>query len=73
MFSSIATLFTTVILAASSLVAAAPLSPTELIVWSPKVTSPQFAAIWSAGSTQNVTWDTSNMPAEKANSTGLIL
>ncbi|KZT23477.1 hypothetical protein NEOLEDRAFT_1069645 [Neolentinus lepideus HHB14362 ss-1] len=69
---SFTTLFTALLVAASSVVAA-PVQPVELIVFSPTITSPTQGAIWSANTTETVTWDTSNIPAEKQNSTGLLL
>lgn len=69
---SFTTLFSALVVAASSAVAA-PASPLELIVFSPTITGPTAGAIWTSGSSQTVTWDTSNIPAEKENSTGLLL
>ncbi|KAI9067312.1 hypothetical protein FKP32DRAFT_1563876 [Trametes sanguinea] len=57
----------TVLVAAASAVSAAP---TEVI--SPPVTSPKAGDVWQVGTTQNVTWDTSAIPAGTAQ-TGLIL
>ncbi|KDQ62523.1 hypothetical protein JAAARDRAFT_701189 [Jaapia argillacea MUCL 33604] len=50
-----------------------PAAATELIVYSPPITSPTAGQIWPKGSIQTVTWDTSNIPSEKENSTGLLL
>jgi len=52
---------------------ASPITPQELDVFSPTITSPTAAVVWQAGTTHNVTWATSNIPADKQNSTGLIL
>ncbi|KAH7885661.1 hypothetical protein F5I97DRAFT_1130267 [Phlebopus sp. FC_14] len=74
MFSSLFSVFSTVfVLALSYLASAAPVQPTELIVWNPMITSPQFGDVWVAGCTQNVTWLTDNIPDEKKNATGLLL
>ncbi|TFK52472.1 hypothetical protein OE88DRAFT_1698300, partial [Heliocybe sulcata] len=45
----------------------------ELIVYSPTITSPKAGAIWTANTTETVKWDVSDIPAEKENSTGLLL
>ncbi|TBU29935.1 hypothetical protein BD311DRAFT_796293 [Dichomitus squalens] len=42
-------------------------------VFSPSVTSPTAGEVWTVGSVQTVTWDTSNIPAANQNQTGLIL
>ena len=47
--------------------------PNEEIVFSPMVTAPAAGAVWEVASVQAVTWDTSNIPAEVQNTTGLIL
>ncbi|KAJ3544403.1 hypothetical protein NM688_g5749 [Phlebia brevispora] len=51
-----------------SLVAGAALD-----VWAPPITSPTAASVWPIGSTQNVTWDTSNKPAQVTNPNGLLV
>ncbi|RDB15282.1 hypothetical protein Hypma_004795 [Hypsizygus marmoreus] len=68
--------FTTILsvfLFAGAVSNASPISAQSLIVFSPHITSPKASMIWCAGSTHNVTWDTSNIPAEKRESTGLVL
>lgn len=52
---------------------AAPVHPVELLAWSPTILSPIPLTSWPRGSTQTVTWATDNVPAEKMNSTGLLL
>ncbi|CDO71012.1 hypothetical protein BN946_scf184844.g16 [Trametes cinnabarina] len=55
-------------LAAASVACAAPADD-----FSPPITSPKAGDVWTIGSTQNVTWDTSNIPPHNVNQTGLIL
>ncbi|KAI0657318.1 hypothetical protein C8Q70DRAFT_919607 [Cubamyces menziesii] len=65
-----------VVAAAVSAVSAAPAvfsDPKTEIVFRPHITSPQAGAIWPAGSTQTITWDTSDIPEDYKNQTGLIL
>ena len=68
-----------VLAAAASAVSAAPagtFDPSSIhedIVFSPSVISPAAGDVWPVASTQTITWDTSKIPAEAANSTGLIL
>ncbi|KAI0659944.1 hypothetical protein C8Q70DRAFT_105287 [Cubamyces menziesii] len=62
-----AALFTALV-AAASVVSAAPAEDFE-----PHITAPTAGAVWHIGSTQNVTWDTSNIPPSNVNQTGLIL
>ncbi|OSC97211.1 hypothetical protein PYCCODRAFT_1350861, partial [Trametes coccinea BRFM310] len=63
--------------AAATAVSAAPAAvfskPKTDIVFRPHITSPQAGAVWPVGSTQTVTWDTSDIPEEARNQTGLIL
>ena len=64
--------------AVATLASAAPsvFNPSDIhedVVYSPMVTAPTAGAIWAVGSTQNITWDATAIPAELANSTGLIL
>ncbi|KAF5314865.1 hypothetical protein D9619_007407 [Psilocybe cf. subviscida] len=70
---SLKTVFTTVLLAASSVLAAPINGPNELIVLSPPITSPKQADAWPMGSHQVVTWNTSSIPSSHANMTGLLL
>ncbi|CDO69151.1 hypothetical protein BN946_scf185042.g53 [Trametes cinnabarina] len=62
----LAILLTTLVAAASAVSAA----PTDVI--SPEITSPKAGDVWHIGTTQNVTWDTSAIPAG-TNQSGLIL
>jgi len=73
MFGSLSTIFSAFILAASTLVSAAPIQPVELDVFCPTLTSPKAGDMWTAGQKYNVTWETDNIPDEKKNSTGMIL
>ncbi|KAI0269937.1 hypothetical protein BC834DRAFT_841658 [Gloeopeniophorella convolvens] len=67
-----ATLLSALALAASA--SATPIAArNELIVVSPQVTSPTTGTIWTTGSSQTVTWDTSKIPPSGSNNTGLIL
>ncbi|OCH86865.1 hypothetical protein OBBRIDRAFT_796737 [Obba rivulosa] len=50
-----------------------PVAPKEDIVFSPHITEPTAGQIWPVGTNQTVTWDTSAIPAEGANQTGLLL
>ncbi|KAH9892701.1 hypothetical protein C8Q73DRAFT_791724 [Cubamyces lactineus] len=68
MFANKFTAIVTALVAAAATVSAAP-----GIVFSPPVTSPTAGQVWTIGSTQTVTWDTTNIPAANANQTGLIL
>ncbi|KAI6030919.1 hypothetical protein F5J12DRAFT_955231 [Pisolithus orientalis] len=54
---------------------AAPVTtqPVELLVFSPTITSPTAGIVWITNTKANVTWLTSNIPAEKQNTTGLLL
>ena len=68
-----------VLAAAASAVSAAPakvFDPSKVnedIVYLPQITAPEAGAVRPVASTQNITWDTSDIPAEAMNSTGLIL
>ncbi|KAJ7784379.1 hypothetical protein B0H16DRAFT_1492315 [Mycena metata] len=67
-------LVSALILLATALVAnASPLRPQELVVVTPKITSPTQAVSWPSGSIQTVTWDTTDIPPEAANNTGVLL
>ncbi|KIP06222.1 hypothetical protein PHLGIDRAFT_73062 [Phlebiopsis gigantea 11061_1 CR5-6] len=66
MFSK-ATLFATVLAACIGASAA----PQE--IWNPKITSPDAGTVWPAGSTQLVTWDTSDAPASISEQSGILL
>ncbi|KAI0826910.1 hypothetical protein BC628DRAFT_1418958 [Trametes gibbosa] len=43
------------------------------VVFRPHVTAPTADAVWPAGSVQTITWDTSDIPDDVKNQTGLIL
>ncbi|PFH53287.1 hypothetical protein AMATHDRAFT_45563 [Amanita thiersii Skay4041] len=49
------------------------MKPHTRIVFSPQITNPKSNVTWLTGSTHNVTWDTTKIPEEKRNLTGLIL
>ncbi|KAI8994257.1 hypothetical protein BD414DRAFT_411938 [Trametes punicea] len=62
--------------AAVSAVSAAPTvftEPKTEIVYRPHITSPKAGDVWPVGTTQTVTWDTSDIPDDAKNQTGLIL
>ncbi|KAI0349584.1 hypothetical protein OH77DRAFT_1414735 [Trametes cingulata] len=42
-------------------------------VFRPQITEPKEGDVWTVGSVQTITWDTSNIPAANQNQTGLIL
>lgn len=71
MFSTVLSLFSA--LALSRVAIAAPIQPVELLAWSPSIITPDASTVWTSGSAQTVTWKTDNIPAEKQNSTGLLL
>ncbi|EMD31385.1 hypothetical protein CERSUDRAFT_89078 [Gelatoporia subvermispora B] len=50
-----------------------PVAPKEDIVFSPHITGPTAGQLWPVGTNQTVTWDTSSIPAEGQNQTGLLL
>jgi len=64
MFSSLFSVFSAFLLLLSHFVSAAPVQPVEYIAFAPTITNPTKDTIWMAGSKQNVTWLTSNVPAE---------
>jgi len=70
---SVALLFS---LAVSMSASAAPIvlsSVSERDVWAPKVTVPDAGTNWKVGSSQTVTWDTSNPPSQVTNPVGTLL
>ncbi|KAF4617653.1 hypothetical protein D9613_005678 [Agrocybe pediades] len=67
------TFFATLLLAASSSLAAPINSPQELIVFNPPITSPKASAAWPMGSKQVVRWDIAEIPESRINTTGVIL
>ena len=63
----IAPSFTTLLVALSAacLASATPLvKPVSNLVYSPEITSPKAGDSWTTGSTQTVTWDTADLPAD---------
>ncbi|KAI0335091.1 hypothetical protein GY45DRAFT_1367109 [Cubamyces sp. BRFM 1775] len=68
MFANKFSAIVTALVAAAAAVSAAP-----AIDFSPPITSPKAGDVWTSGTTQTVTWDTTNIPAANANQTGLIL
>jgi len=57
-----------------SLVSAVPLvARAGQGAWNPPITTPREGDVWTAGSPQNVTWDTSNIPPSAVNKTGMLL
>ncbi|KAI0822533.1 hypothetical protein BC628DRAFT_1388967 [Trametes gibbosa] len=67
MFSNKVSTIFTVLVAAAAAVSAAPSD-----VVRPPITSPKAGDVWTAGSTQLITWDTSSI-ANPTGETGLIL
>ncbi|KAH9985075.1 hypothetical protein BJV74DRAFT_775961 [Russula compacta] len=71
--------FFTVLLSALALAVSTTASPTdaakreELLVVAPPIISPNSTSVWSIFSTQEVIWDTSNIPSEAQNATGTLL
>lgn len=57
----------------ANLASSGPKGPATLIVYSPHVTAPTAGQIWTTGSNQTVTWDTSDIPEEKQDSPGMLL
>ena len=43
------------------------------IVFRPDITAPAAGVVWNKGSIQTITWDTSDIPMEALNQTGLVL
>ncbi|KAK7677722.1 hypothetical protein QCA50_019274 [Cerrena zonata] len=66
-----AALFVLFVTLLSTLVSALPILESR-DVFVPPITSPDALTIWSVGSKQNVTWDTSNPPAQITNGNGTI-
>ncbi|KAI1790164.1 hypothetical protein LXA43DRAFT_891553 [Ganoderma leucocontextum] len=69
-----------VLAAATAAVSAAPakvFNPNDAgnvdIAIRPDITAPTAGAVWNVGSLQTITWDTSDIPTEAMNQTGLIL
>lgn len=72
MIPSFTSILSMVLVASSALVSAAPIQPNEDIVWNPEITSPKAGDSWAVGSTQTVTWATSNLPSQLQNATGVL-
>ncbi|KAG6908311.1 hypothetical protein DXG01_005347 [Tephrocybe rancida] len=70
MFSSVSTSILSV-LAILTLVASAPIDTRDVYV--PPVLYPHAGTVWKAGSTHNVTWDTSSPPKQITNAKGMIV
>lgn len=73
MFSTSFSLFSTLLLGLSYLANAAPVQPVEFLAVAPTITSPTGDSIWPAGSSQDVSWLTDNIPAEAQSYTVTIL
>lgn len=73
MLSSLFSVFSAFILILSHLVNAAPVTPTEFLAFAPTIISPSNGTVWVAGSSQNVSWKTSNVPNEARNYTLTVL
>ena len=43
------------------------------LVFRPDITAPTAGVVWTTGTIQTITWDTSAIPTEALNQTGLIL
>ncbi|KAM5534991.1 hypothetical protein V8D89_011364 [Ganoderma adspersum] len=43
------------------------------LVFRPDITAPVAGAVWNTGTIQTITWDTSDIPTEALNQTGLVL
>ncbi|KAI0314655.1 hypothetical protein OF83DRAFT_1135751 [Amylostereum chailletii] len=57
--------------AAAALVGAVPVQKRD--VWDPKVLYPHTGTVWTLGATHNVTWDTSDAPANISNGAAVYL
>jgi len=65
---------TVTLLSLRSLVSAVPLvARAGQGAWNPPITTPRAGDVWTAGSSQNVTWDTSKIPPSAENNTGILL
>jgi len=73
MFSTLFSVFSTLLLGLSYLVNAAPVQPVELLAVAPTITSPNGDSIWAAGSNQDVCWLTDDIPPEAENYTVTVL
>jgi len=74
-FTSVMSLFSSVFVAASTLVAANPLvvNLAARDVFVPPVLEPTSSTVWIVGQQAEVTWDTSNHPVNITNSIGRIM
>jgi len=65
---------TVALLSLHSFVSASPLvARAAQGAWNPPITAPQAGDVWTVGSTQLVTWDTSQIPPHAASNTGTLL
>ncbi|KAG6889876.1 hypothetical protein C0995_013850 [Termitomyces sp. Mi166 len=71
MMFSFVTTFILTILSLLTLVVSAPIDVRDVYV--PPVLYPHAGIVWQAGSTHNVTWDTSNPPKQITNKRGMII
>ncbi|KAH0586552.1 hypothetical protein H2248_007778 [Termitomyces sp. 'cryptogamus'] len=71
LFSAIASSF--LLAASASNCVASLIDPQSLLVFNPRIISPEAGVIWVPGTAHNVTWDTSDIPNERQGTTGLIL
>ncbi|EJD53063.1 hypothetical protein AURDEDRAFT_110845 [Auricularia subglabra TFB-10046 SS5] len=65
------TTFTTLLLAASSALAAPVLETRD--VWTPHLLYPHVGTVWKLGARHNVTWDTSDAPENISNGAAIYL
>ncbi|KAG6829467.1 hypothetical protein H0H92_004429 [Tricholoma furcatifolium] len=73
MFFSAITYVCLIAAGASNSVAASTNATQSLIAFNPRITFPTTGMTWVPGTTHNVTWDTTNIPCERLDSTGVIL
>ncbi|KAE9389704.1 hypothetical protein BT96DRAFT_834539 [Gymnopus androsaceus JB14] len=52
---------------------AKPVVREMLDVWAPTIISPNASTVWTEGQKYNVTWDTSNAPANISNGASVVL
>ncbi|KAH8099655.1 hypothetical protein BXZ70DRAFT_942751 [Cristinia sonorae] len=74
---AITTLFFAPLLLAASTVGAVPMEKKDTLstqdVFVPRIIEPTASTVWSSGEVRNITWDTSNAPAQITNRFGLVL
>lgn len=74
MFVSLVYTATVALFSLRSLVSAVPLvARAGQGAWNPPITTPREGDVWTVGSPQNVTWDTSQIPPSAVNKTGILL